>query len=1288
MVEEHGIADSSIRSPSPSISSHDEDVDEDHQGDYSKRMEELFDGDEEHEAEGDEEEGFIYDGVDAEQITGNNYREQLRDVLGPDDTSDIFEEDDVEHSLIQEALVDESGDVNGSEPLLYAQRPSKAALLLGASNLGSPMVFAANGLICVGTDAGRIFVFDFKQTLLCICGTIALSHDHTYVASGHVSGHIQLFDLKTPQVPARLVAPPSTQALLSGRQEGHPAGSRITSVSFVAGRHTAIVSADENGLSFYHSLGKVLFVDASDTVRILGNYPEKPVADPDGPHVSASALNGSGIRSFRKRRLRNTMLAMSTLPLGTATHRTDAYQIVAMLTPTKLVIVGLKPSPKTWLKRTRDDGTESVPKETVTDSTDPTLAYSWGKTVRLMRTREVDMGTLVFEDAGNWAMEDAVLALQWINANQLSVFTATTLSVCDTRTCKVVEHVHFDASALASPSLSSTTNGSVPYSESLYDITHSIRAYKGKIFLLGREGLQVGTLLTWADKILSLVEQGDFLSAIELTRSYYTGDAPGNRNGLPDEKEEQKVVLGQKLHELMVASTRYAFSEDRMTDGTHSSADGRGVDRTSVFESLVTTCARACITLDNYDFLFEDLFQHFEDTGILRIYLEQLETFVLEGIIHFVPPRITQRLVALHDDNGQPDLVERVIWHIDPSCLDINQAIHLCQTYQLWDALIYVYTRALQDYVSPIVELIPFIRKTLLPAGDMSLAAPHHAYKIFPGQTYPSGEPLPSDEAQRAMKDVYQFIFRGRLILTGQDNGVEPTYPYARLLLHFDAESFLHSMDIAFEDSLSIVKILWDIGSHGDLPLSAMTFINIFIARNVPKYPQYLQKYLHVEPSILHDVLISLATPLDCETREDRQLAAEYLFSHVFKLFEDAGFYRILQNRHRHERQWTQLFLQTADVLPYNDNALPEDMVNALSDALAALVDKFAPSLHEAALDAMGPTDDRQRYDYLLHLLDPQSSEGEDIASSHPPDYPHVSELLCQRFIKLQCRYSPSGVIDTLNRMRSSIEWPTVEQICEENHVYGTVLWALNQRGRPREALAKAEAFGKQLTQHIARAVMGSSPDELDVNKSISALREIGQRGASICLEHSSTSATTEVPLEDIWFQLLSCQLHSVQIVSNLRLADDADGHRLKSIALSTLRGLVQDTFASLVTISSTRAVSFPRLFKRLVDPGLYAASTSRTPYTEFRTILTGMLESYRSDGDMLFISQRLLDRDVFDTMQEFTKEKMKGWSAQGGVCSYCHQALLQRDGSSTIHHTDIRIIVSRTAIYHSSCPP
>jgi vacuolar protein sorting-associated protein 8 len=46
----------------------------------------------------------------------------------------------------------------------------KASSVLGVPSVGQPTVLAANGFICVGTDEGKIWVFDFKQTLKCICG--------------------------------------------------------------------------------------------------------------------------------------------------------------------------------------------------------------------------------------------------------------------------------------------------------------------------------------------------------------------------------------------------------------------------------------------------------------------------------------------------------------------------------------------------------------------------------------------------------------------------------------------------------------------------------------------------------------------------------------------------------------------------------------------------------------------------------------------------------------------------------------------------------------------------------------------------------------------------------------------------------------------------------------------------------------------------------------------------------------------------------------------------------------
>jgi hypothetical protein len=1154
-----------------------------------------------------------------------------------------------------------------------------------------------------------------------------------------------------------------------------------------------VVSADEHGLSFYHSLGKVLFVEASDTIRSFGNYhgedaPEASISShPAEPLSQQNMLDRPSFR--RRRRPRNTILAMSTLPLGPLPHPTDAYQIATLLTPTKLVVVGLKPTPKTWLKIMRDEEQLSSPAyrrrgclawfPSVQDSsteksentvgtknaksgnrprptpTHPVLSYSWGSHIYLLRvheqkikqavsnsrtgkTSEIEVGTLVFEEAGKWIMDDVVLAIQWLNVNQVAIFTPSALSIYDVHIMKMVETVRFDSSSLVSPSLSFTGNGSISYSESVRDIAHSIRTYKGKLFLLE---LSVGTLLSWADRILSFVEQGDFLSAIDLTRTYYTGEAPGNRNGLPEDPQERQIVIADKIYDLMVASSRYAFSEDRMTDGTHASLDGRGVDRTSLFEDLVATCARACIALDDFDFLFEELFQEYENAGIYRMFLHQLEPFVLDGSIPSVPPRITQRLVALHEEDGRPDLAERIIWHIEPSCLDINQAINLCRTHQLWDALVYVYTRALRDYVSPIIESLALIRSLQQNPAPADTVI-KNAYKIYSylatvlcGQIYPSQEPMEPDEASFAKKDVYSFLFSGHttiwpteggnLVLTSQDeSGMEPTYPYARFLLHFDAESFLHCLDMAFEDSylhdfpgmsrLMIVRILLDIMSSEDLSPSDATFMNIFIARNVPKYPYHIE----VAPSVLHNILTALATQPEVETREDRQLAVEYLLSvytphdgdRVLQLFEDAGFYRILRNRYRHERCWGPLltaFLHDPELHPSevfsgleeaiaisardNKKQVPGDVINVLTTSLdqllqsdvlatASLLNKYAPQLHETALERPPLSDARDQFIYLNHLVPDSEYEQYSTTPSSPT---HINSRLRHRFISLQCRFAPSGVISVLKRLQDGIDWPTALSICEEAGAYDAVIWAVNYSGQPRKALSKADVYEKQLTLDLARALASPAPGSTDlVNKYLNDLQVIGRRGISVCMEHSSSSSPAEVPLEDIWYQLLGSQIHTVQTLSASCSTSKGSDAGLEGEVLSTLRAIVQETFASLVSVSSTQAVSFPRLFKRLVDPAIHSGTTGIL-YTEFRAILTGMLESYRTDGDMLIISKHLIDRDVFDSVELYAKEKMRGWAPSCGVCSSCGQNLLP----SQADVENIRIRLSRTGtIHHLRC--
>ncbi|KAF8345868.1 Golgi CORVET complex core vacuolar protein 8-domain-containing protein [Amanita rubescens] len=1169
----------------------------------------------------------------------------------------------------------------GSITQHFSSRPSQKAIsVLGVRPASRPTVLAANGMICVGTEDGSVHVFDFTQTLKCVCGTdlnakqkavgrvtaLALSHDHTYVASGHSTGHIFLYNLSEPNMPARSIPPATLSVVASGRKEGHLQGSRIVNIGFIGGRHTAIVSADEHGLAFYHNLGKVLFVEAFDTLRILGRYPEV-----DKP------ANG------RKRKPKFTVLASSPLPLGTSAHVTDNYQVIALLTPTKLVVVGLRPSPKTWFKCPRgiDEGVSSqtsskwqgtlawfpsmassMPTSTqITDKSDdgpdPLLVYTWGNSVHLIRITEVkvkqeirssqskkvksvDVGMIVHEEVCKWSTREDVLSIQWLNSNQVIVFTTNTLQVFDARKGTVVENL--------------------------------------------RDRLQVGTLMTWADQILSSVDDGDFIGAIEIARSYYVEEAPGNRNGLPEDAEERRNVIGERMRGLMRASTQYAFSEERMTDNTHVTPDHRGVDRTSLFEDLVTVSCRACIALDDFQFLFEDLFQEYDDAGIARIYLLQLQSFVLDNSIRYVPPRITQRLVALHEGDGQPDQIERIIWHIDPC---------LCQKHRLYDALIYVYTCALRDYVAPIVESLGIIRQKLRADYDNEEPDPsdqelfENAYKIFPyletiltGFIYPSNEPLEEDVSLVAKEEVYKFLLSGRsrpwpdtndgqVVLTSiKEGGEEPPYPYIRQLLSFDAEWFLHSLDRAFEKAFldeglqkqcqSLIQVLMEIVSSKALSPDDATFIRIFIARNVPKYSPLLK----VPTNTLQTIL--------------------------------PGFYRILRQRYLRDHRWSALLatylddtsLQTTEaVLGITDTfttaqkssrgALPPELMvmmeSKLSDILdidigsaALLIDKYQPKLHDSAVELL--QDDAKRFRYFQQLLGPAMNEGESTSDSSSTSR-SVPKHLCHMYLSLQCRYDPNDVIDVLRSMPSDVlDWGQVLRTCETAKVYEAVIWTLNWRSDPQGAISKADAYQKQL---VAQALdLNARTDAHDLLK---ATEEVVRMGISVCLQHSSGDAATSSQADDLWFQLFKSQVYCIQLASGV-LTDNTLDEQNQVDLLPWLRSLVQETFGSFVSVASTKTVSFPRLFKRLVES---VSASSSAHYTEFRSILTGMVESYRSDGDMLIITKHLVHRDLFETMASHSRERAMGWAPV--------------DDDASTDMTQYEIVVSRTGmLYHLNCSP
>ncbi|WVQ93347.1 hypothetical protein IAU59_000415 [Kwoniella sp. CBS 9459] len=1154
------------------------------------------------------------------------------------------------------------------------------------ADLGPPTAMDIRGMIAVGTEHGYCAVYSFDQEVQCILGnegstssvtTVTISNDQTYIAVGRASGNVHLYNLSNPSRPARTTVALTLDQVLAGRKEGHLQNSRILHIGFVGARHTSIVTGDEHGRSFWWSLGRVVGVESNDVIRMLGSYPDP--AAPSSNHRKPS-----------------TLFAVQPLPLvSQISPRTiDSFNLSALLTPTKLVIVGIKPSPKTWYRRMREDRGAQADSVTgcvswgLTAAQHPMLVYSWGHVVRVLHMitedNDGEPGTAIslkFSEGLIWQAPDAVRALDWYDENCLLVITTSQL-------------------------------------------------------VLTKNNLQVGTLQHWNDRILACVQRGDFLSAIRVALTYYEGKAIGNYLHLPIDIDERKSVISAKIRELMLASLHWAFSPDRLTDHTHHSTDGRGVDLTALFEGLAAMCIEACLSIGDRSFLFDEAYEHFAQAGIHRIFLLSLEPRIFSGRLRELPPNITQGMIAMHEQKGELDLAEAVIWNVAPMSLDINQAIVLCEAHGLWDAMIHVYTRAIKDYVAPLVKLIGVVRdiqhhrlrRPTLVVGakeddDLEELAPN-AYKLYAyieatlsGLSYPSGESLPDTEGYNARADVYTFIFQGRtiawpttttggnLVLTGEEGSIEPPYPYLNLLLRFDTEAFLHSMDIAFEDPYlndatgainrqSIVNLMLDVMDPEYFHPGDITFLHIFVARNLPKYPQFL----FIPPSTLHRILVSLAGDPDQSTREDRQLAAEYLLSaykphdldSMLRLFEQAGFFRILQAAYRKEGQWARLIstllrdpdaggdevfsslddiIRTARASPQVRDAVI-DILPHLFDLgvreTALLVDRDLPDCHTRALELLDNAPHKQLA-YLRCLLEPDVAVVDQtgpllltsVDNSHK-----IDRRARQLYISLLCQQEPERVVPFLDKMGADfLDLPVLSAQSAEQGNYQPQMWALDRQGRTQEALEVAGDLLRAKGDVLGKLMLSPSPlkgeDALQLQDSLQAIQGVSRMAVRLCQENSVQGKHAGTDVEDMWLGVLHDIIELVHSASSAQRhhtkTDEGDAMvGVEGTVTTILRSLVQETLASLLS-SSSSSLSFPRLFKRLVDASNSTSTTNKgRAYSEFRTILSGMLDSYRTEREMLGMTTRLVEADLHQIITGLIAHKMKGWRPNSMDCRIC----------------------------------
>ncbi|KAF2635354.1 hypothetical protein P280DRAFT_484728 [Massarina eburnea CBS 473.64] len=981
---------------------------------------------------------------------------------------------------------------------------------VGKRNFGRPTCLAVAASLVIGTSKGFILVFDYQQVLKSIIGpgtkaiecgpvtALALSADHSTVAGGHATGHIFTWELARPARPFLHIPPLDRGTLDERRSDSHVSGVAILHIGFLGTRHTALVSADDGGMAFSHLATRGLGAIARTVkiTRILGRYP----------------LSN---KSMERPRKPSSVLAFSPLPLGNVEQPTDDMGLTALLTPYLLVIVSTTPIAQTQHKASRPK--DLAPHSTLSGclawfpavklknpSSDPTkavsktkLVYCWSNILTILDvdcivaapTEREKPTELKFKPRSRWTCEEAIVAVQWLSRSVLGVLTISQrLLILEDNTLRMTDafdllQKHIYHADLLSQQLRPVIEQLNEDDTSLHGVVadafyQSFRAYKGRLFLLGFNDVSIGTLSNWADRLMALMEDGDFISAIGLATTYYVGDADKLTVGLPDDNDARHTLVQEKLLEMISASLKYTFARDDNEDTEKRLKD------------LASVCFTGLLSMKELDFLFEDVYDAFEEAASENVFFETLEPYVLEEEITAVPPNVLKDLITFYVSSGRASQLEEMICRLSTDTIDINQVTILCQQYNLYDALIYVWTSAIRDFVTPLVNILSLMTIVDFDADETENVYMASAMKIFPylaytftGRVYPGGDSLDEEQAYSAKKDIYRFLFSGKnlvwppgsgdTIMTRTDKGPEPPFPYLRLILEFDASSFMSVLNEAFEDSFLngeqdgvngsqtngtqrgssltptrqyIINILLGIMTTENFGPGDIVYFYMFIARNLPKYPQHIM----LPGTSLHQILVGLCNHPSDMIKEDCQLSVEYLLSiyhppnvqSLVPLFEKAEFHRVLKSVYRGAQQYAKLldtylndtedrsavFGCIGDCLRPSKGltqkqvneikvvvvARAKDLVAVDAARAATTLNQYTPDLLKPVLDALENESDAQ-YHYLKALLEPEyatSGQSRTTSEGFPSGF-------IEQYVQLMCKYNSAHVADFVSLLQS-----------------------------------------------------------------------------------------------------------------------------------------------------------------------------------------------------------------------------------------------------------------------------